>query len=239
MPVYQVQIDEFRQRILYFFLNTASNEVFILGQSLKTDSDDVENCVIPKTLFRMQHTWLGSRLSQNLKKGLSVDVISDVLFTTYQANAILQPAYQMQIVDDVTNLPFVKRQQFAAFQLFRKDVRPNFEHERQEREAVYIFWRVNANDLEFGSPSIFPEGEVTNNYPPGLGPPLGEDWLNSDDAEAKVLVPETPERSMPTNQALPTTPVLSDSSESIRVPQAPRRNRIREVSRRTSFEEET
>jgi len=68
---------------------------------------------------------------------------------------------------------------------------------------------------------------------------LGEDWPNSDDEEAEVLVPETPEQSMPTNQALPTTPILSDSSESIRFPQAPRRNRIREVSRRISFEEET
>jgi len=54
MPVYQVKIDEFRQRMLYFSLNTASNEVFILGQSLETDSDIVENCVIPETLFRMQ-----------------------------------------------------------------------------------------------------------------------------------------------------------------------------------------
>ena len=72
----------------------------------------------------------------------------------------------MQILDDVANLPFVIRQQFAAFQLFRK-VRPNFEHERQEREAVYFYWGVNASDLEFGGPSIFPEEEVTNNYPPG------------------------------------------------------------------------
>ena len=239
MPVYQVKIDEFRQRMLYFFLNTASNEVFILGQSLETDSDIVENCVIPETLFRMQLTWLGSQLSHNLTNGSSVDVNSDVVFTTYQANANLQPAYQMQIVDDVANLPFVIRQQFAAFQLSRKEVRPNFEHERQEREAVYFYWGVNANDLEFGSPSIFPEEEVTNNYPPGYGPPLGEDWPNSDDEEAEVLVPETPEQSMPTNQALPATPILSDSSESIPFPQAPRRNRIREVSRRISFEEET
>ena len=227
MPVYQIQIDESRQRMLYFFLNTASNEVFTLGQSLDTDSDIVENCVIPQTLFRMQHTWLGSQLSHNLTNGSSVDVNSDVAFTTYQANANLQPAYQLQIVDDVTNLPFVIRQQFAAFQLSRKDVRPNFEHERQESEAVYIFWGVNANDLEFGSPSIFPEEEVTNNYPPGYGPPLGEDWPNSDDEEAEVLVPETPEQSMQTTQALPTTPVLSDSSESIRFPQASRRNRMR------------
>ena len=36
MPAYQVQIDEFRQQ-MYFLLNTASNEVFILGQSLETD----------------------------------------------------------------------------------------------------------------------------------------------------------------------------------------------------------
>ena len=108
-----------------------------------------------------------------------MDVISDVVFTTYQANANVQPAYQMQIVDDVANLPFVIRQQFAAIQLSRNEVRPNFERERQEREAVYIYWRVNADDLEGGSPSIFPE-EVTNNYPPGYGPPLGEDWPNSD-----------------------------------------------------------
>ena len=100
MPVYQVQIDEFRQRMLCFFLNTASNKVFILGQSLETDSDIVENCVIPETLFRMQHTWLGSELSHNLTNGSSVDVN---VFTTYQPNANLQPAYQMQIVDDVAN----------------------------------------------------------------------------------------------------------------------------------------
>ena len=74
MPVYQVQIDEFRQRMLYFFLNTASNEVFILGQSLDTDSVIVENCVIPETLFRMQHTWLRLQLSYNLTNGSSVDV---------------------------------------------------------------------------------------------------------------------------------------------------------------------
>ena len=220
MPVYQVQIDEFRQGLLYFFLNTASNEVFVLGQSLDTESDIVENCVIPETLFRMQHTWLGSQLSHNLTNGSSVDVNSDVVFTTYQANANLQPAYQMQIVN-VANLPFVIRQQFAALQLSRKEVRPYFEHERQEREAVYIYWGVNADDLEFGSPSIFPE-EVTNNYPPDYGPPLGKDWPNSDDEKAEVLVPETPEQSMSTNQALPTTPILSDSSESIRFHQAPR-----------------
>ena len=69
-----------------------------------------------------------------------MDVNSDVVFTTDQANANLQPAYQMQIVDDVANLPVVIRQQFAAFQLCRKEVRLNFEHERQEREAVYIYW---------------------------------------------------------------------------------------------------
>ena len=71
--------------------------------------------VIPETLFRMQHTWLGKQLIHNLTNGSSVDVNSDVVFTTYQANANLQPAYQMQIVDDVTNLPFVIGQQFAAF----------------------------------------------------------------------------------------------------------------------------
>ena len=76
--------------------------------------------------------------------------------------------------------------------------------------------------MEFDSPSIFPEEEVTNNYPPGYGPPLGEDWPNSDYEEAEVLVPETPEQSMPTNQVLPTTPIISDSSESVRFPQAPR-----------------
>ena len=165
--------------------------------------------------------------------------IFDVVFTTYQANANLQPAYQKQIVDDVANLPFVIRQQFAAFRLSQKEVRPNFEHERKEREAVYIYEGVEANDLEFGSASIFPEVEVNNNYPPGYGPPLGEDWPNSDDEPAEALVPERPEQSMPTNETLPTTPILSDSSESIRVPQAPRRNRIREAARRFSFEEET
>ena len=92
---------------------------------------------------------------------------------------------------------------------------------------MYIYWRVDANDLEFDSPSIFPEEEVTNNYPPGYGPPLGEDWPNSDDEPAEVLFPETPEQPTPTNETLPTTPILSDSSESIRFPPAPRRNRIR------------
>ena len=138
-PVYQVHIDKFRQRMLYFFLNTASNEVFILGQSLETDSDIVENWVIPESLFRMQHTWLGSKLGHNLTNGLSVDVNSDVVFTTYQANANIQPAYQMEIVGDVANLPFVIRQQLAVFQLSRKELRPNFDHERQEREAVYKY----------------------------------------------------------------------------------------------------
>ena len=126
--------------MFYFFLNTASNEVFILGQSLQTDRDIVGNCVIPENLFRMQHTWLGTQLVQNLANGSSVDANSDVVFTTHQANAIFQPAYQMQIVDDGANLPFVIRQQFAALRLSRKEVRPNFERERQEREAVFIFW---------------------------------------------------------------------------------------------------
>ena len=76
MPVYKVQIDKFRERILYFFLNSASSEVFSLGQSLETDTDIVENCdsrnfivencVIPETLFRMQHTWMGSRSGHKL-----------------------------------------------------------------------------------------------------------------------------------------------------------------------------
>ena len=104
---------------------------------------------------------------------------------------------------------------------------------------MYIFWGVNANDQDFGGPSIFAEEEVTNNYSPGYGHPLGEDWPNSDDEEAKVMVPETAEQSMPTNQSLPTTPFISDSSKSIRFPQAPHQNRIREFSRRISFEDET
>ena len=129
MPVYQVQIDEFCQRMLYSFLSTASNEVFILGQSLDTDNDLVEKCVIPKTLFRMQPTWLGSQSNHNLTNGSSVDVNSDVVFTSYQANANREPGYQIQFVDDVANLPFAIRQQFAAFQLSRKEVRPNLEQE--------------------------------------------------------------------------------------------------------------
>ena len=92
--------------------------------------------MIPETLYRTQHTWLGSRLSHNPRNGSSVYINSDVVFTTHQANANLKPAYQLQIVDDVANLPFVVGQQFAAFQLSRKEVRPNFEHERQEKEAV-------------------------------------------------------------------------------------------------------
>ena len=68
---------------------------------------------------------------------------------------------------------------------------------------------------------------------------MGEDWPNSDDEQAQILVPETPEQSMPTNQALPTTLLLSYSSEHTRFSQAPRRNRIREASRGNSFEEET
>ena len=128
MPVCKVQIDEFRHRMLYFFLNTASNEVSILGQSLQKDIAIVENCVIPETFFRMQHTWLGSQLSHNLTNGSSVDVNSDVVFTTYQANANRQPSYQgcCKLIVGVANLLYVIRQQFAAFQLSRKEVRPNF-----------------------------------------------------------------------------------------------------------------
>ena len=157
------------------------------------DRDIVENCVIPEILFRMQHTWLESQSSYNLTNGSWVGVNSDVVFTTYQANANLQPACQKQIVDDVAKLPFVIRERFAAFQFYRKEVRPNIEHERQETDAAYIYWGVDANDLEFGSPSIFTEEEVTSNYPPGYGPPLGEDWPNSDGEQSEVLVPETPE----------------------------------------------
>ena len=193
MPVYKVQIDEFRARIVYFFLNPASSETSILGQSLETDSDIVENCVIPDTLFRTQYTWLASRLSHNLTNGSSVDISSDIVFTTFQANGTLQPAYRMQIVEDVGNLPFSMRQHFTAFQLSRKEVRPNFEHEQQEREAVYFYWGVDANDLQISISSIFPDKEETNSYPPGYGPPLGEDWRNSDNEQAEVLVPETPD----------------------------------------------
>ena len=105
----------------------------------------------------------------------------------------------MQIVDDVANLPFVIRQQFAAVQLSRKEVGPNFGHERQEREAVYNYWGVDANDLEIGSPSIFSEEELTKNYHTGYGPPLRGDWPNSHDQQDEVLVPETPEQSLLTN----------------------------------------
>ena len=167
-----------------------------------------------------------------------MDVNFDVVFTTYQANASLQPAYRMQIVEDVGNLPFVIRQQFAEVQLSRKEVRPNLEHGQQEREAVYFFRGVGATDLEIGTPSIFPE-EVTSSYPPGYRPPLGGDWTNSDDEQAEVLVLGAPEQSVRTNQALPTTPLLNDSSEHTRFPQAPRRNRMREVSRIFSFEGRT
>ena len=66
---------------------------------------------------------------------------------------------------------------------------------------MYIYWGVDANCLDFGSPSFFSEEEVTNNYPPGNGPPLGEDWPNSDDEPAEVLVSETPEEYIPTNKA--------------------------------------
>ena len=110
----------------------------------------------------MQHSWLGSRLDHNPTNGSSVDVNSDVVFNTYQASANLPPAYGMHIVDDVANLPLVIRQQFAAFQHSRKEVRPNLEHEQQELKAVYFCWGVDANDLEIGSPSIFHEEEVIN-----------------------------------------------------------------------------
>ena len=63
--------------------------------------------------------------------------------------------------------------------------------------------------------------------------------VNSDDEQARLLVPETPQKSVPTNQALPTAQILSDSSERIRFSHASRRNRIREASRGTSFEEKT
>ena len=89
---------------------------------------------------------------------------------------------------------------------------------------------MDANDLDFGSPCLFPDEEVFNNYPAGYRHPLGEDWPNSDDKPAEVLVPETPEQSMPTNGTLPTTPILCDS-ESFRFPQGPRRSRLREAAR--------
>ena len=97
---------------------------------------------------------------------------------------------------------------------------------------------MDASDLKIGSPSILPGELVTNSYPPVYGPPWGEDRPNSDDEQAEVLFPETPEQSMHTNQAIP-TPFLSDSSEHTRIPQAPRRNRVREASRRISFQEKT
>ena len=78
--------------------------------------------MIPEILFRMQHTWLGSRSSHNLKNGLPMDVNSDVVFTTYNANAKLQPAYRLQVMEDAGNLRCVIRQHFAAFQLSRKRV---------------------------------------------------------------------------------------------------------------------
>ena len=96
---------------------------------------------------------------------------------------------------------------------------------------------MDTNDLETGNPSVFPGEEVTNNYPPGYEPPLLEDWPNGDDEQGEALVEETPEQSMPTNQALPITLFLSDSSEGTQFVQAPRRNRIQEASRKFSFEE--
>ena len=63
--------------------------------------------------------------------------------------------------------------------------------------------------------------------------------VNSDDEQARLLVPETTQKSVPTNQALPTAPFLSDSSERIRFSHASRRNRIREASRGASFQEKT
>ena len=100
MPVYGVEIDEIRQRMLYFYCIQSAVK-FFFWQSLQTDSDIVENCVIPETSFRMQHTWSESQLSHNLTNGSSVVANSDVVFTTYQANASLQPAYEIQIEDGV------------------------------------------------------------------------------------------------------------------------------------------
>ena len=184
----------------------------------------------------MQHTWLGSRSRHNLKTGSSVDVKSDRVFTTYQANVNLQPAYQKQFMDDAANLPFVMRQQLAAFNLSRKVLRLNFEHKLQEREALNICWGVDANDLEFITPSIFPAVEVTNNYQPGYGPPLGEDWPSSDDEQTEVIAPETTEKFLSINQALPTTSILSDLSERTRFPHDPRRSSRREASTRIFLE---
>ena len=49
----------------------------------------------------------------------------------------------------------------CGFPSLPKEVGPSFEYEKQEREFAFIFWGVDAKDLEVGSPSIFVKQEVT------------------------------------------------------------------------------
>ena len=137
MQVYKVQIDALRERNLYVLLNTASNGVFILGQSLQTDSDIVENC--DSRNFTPYATYL---IGIPFKPQSEERIVGGCIFrrNLYHVSSERksQPAYQMQIVDDAANLPVVIRQQFAAFQLSRREVRSNFEHERQERNGIHL-----------------------------------------------------------------------------------------------------
>ena len=192
MPVYKVHVEESCERMLYSFLKTSSNEVFNLRRLLQTDIDIVENCVTPETLFSMKYTWLGSSVRHNLTDGTFVDVYADEVFTTYQANTNITNTQARLPLEDCwwcCTFTVLIRQQFAGFQLSRKEVSLNFGHERHGREAVYILWGADANDMNFGSPNFFPEEEVTNNYPPSCGPPLaplGEDWSNSNWGTSQV-----------------------------------------------------
>ena len=156
-----------------------------------------------------------------------MEVNPDVVFTTDRANANFQPAYQCRLWM-MWHLTVCNKATICSFPSFSKKSSTKLErqkHERQERKKVIFHWGVNVKDMEFINHCFFPEEEVTNNHTPGYEPALGEHWPNSNDAQAKVLVPETPELSIPNNQALPTTSIRIDSSESFGLPQAPRRNR--------------
>ena len=99
-------------------------------------------------------------------------------FTANQENANLPELKTMKLVQDIRKLPSEIRRNFASFPLPRKEIGPNYEREKQEREALQFFWGVD-EEIDFWSLSIFPE--KSSEYPSGHGPPLGDDWPNCDE----------------------------------------------------------